>query len=286
MLFRSVSFNAVRAPMNVHVISVSSPVGAPIPTFQYSLTSTGARDPIAPPYVTGVPDLATTATPSSPPGTYPIVATQGTLTAEHYYFVFINGTLTVTSPSSYIITTTPTSLTIPRGSTRQLTVTVTQVNNYAGSVTMGCSGLPAGVTCSFSPSTITIPLPPPNGQQTPPIQGTLTITANGSTASVAPLDIFRRGAPLAAGFFFLPAALGGLVLLVGRRRFLKSARARNGLALAMLVCILSAITACGGSAKGSQATPGTSTIQITGAGTASDGASDLNQSVSLSLVVQ
>ncbi len=282
----TVSFNAVRAPMNVHVISVSSPVGAPIPTFQYSLTSTGARDPIAPPYVTGVPDLATTATQSSPPGTYPIVATQGTLTAEHYYFVFINGTLTVTSPSSYIITTTPTSLTIPRGSTRQLTVTVTQVNNYAGSVTMGCSGLPAGVTCSFSPSTITIPLPPPNGQQTPPIQGTLTITANGSTASVAPLDIFRRGAPLAAGFFFLPAALGGLVLLVGRRRFLKRARARNGLALAMLVCILSAITACGGSAKGSQATPGTSTIQITGAGTASDGASDLNQSVSLSLVVQ
>jgi len=58
------------------------------------------------------------------------------------------------------------------------------------------------------------------------------------------------------------------------------------LALAVLVCLLGAITACGGSAKGSQAAPGTSTIQITGTGTPSDGASDLNQSVSLSVIVQ
>lgn len=283
----TVSFNAVRAPLNVYASNTSRPVGAPNPTFLYSLTDNGG-DPIAPPYVTGTPDLTTTATQSSPPGIYPIVATQGTLTAEHYYFVFNNdANLTVTSASSYIITTTPTSLTIPRGSTRQLTVTVTQVNNYAGSVTLGCSGLPPGVSCSFSPATMNIPLPPPNGTQTPPLQGTLTITANGGTASATPLDIFRKGTPLAACFLVVPAGLGGLLLLVSRRRFLKSLRVQSGLALALLLCTLGAITACGGgSTNTSTATPGTTTIQITGAGTPSDGAADLNQSVSLSVTVQ
>lgn len=282
----TVSFNAVRAAMTVHVTSTSRPVGAPNPTFLYSLTDNG-EDPIAPPFVTGTPDIATTATQSSPPGTYPIVVTQGTLAAEHYYFVFANGALTVTSPASYIITTTPASLTIPRGSTRQLTVTVTQVNNYSGSVTLGCSGLPAGITCSFSPAIITIPPPPTNGQQTGPIQGTLTITANGSTASAAPLDVLGKGTQLAAGFFFIPAGLGGLVLLAGRRRFLKNLRARSGLALAVLLCILGALAACGGGgSNANKAAPGTTVIQVTGAGTPTDGASDLNQSVSLSLIVQ
>ena len=282
----TVSFNAVQAPLNVFVSSESRPVGAPNPTLQYSI-QTPPTDPISPPYITGTPDLSTTATQSSPPGTYPIVGTQGTLTAEHYYFVFVNGALTVTSASSYIITTTPTSLTVPRGATRQLTVTVTPVNDYSGSVTLGCDGLPPGVSCSFSPAAITIPAPTGNGQLTQPIQGTLTITANGNTASAEPLDIFRRSTPLAAGFFFLPAGLGGLILLLGRRRFLKSVHARNGLALTVLFCTLGALAACGGGgSNANNATPGTTTIQVTGAGTPSDGAADLNQSVSLSLIVQ
>lgn len=283
----TVSFNIVRAPLNVYVLSMSRPVGASNPTFQYSL-QTGLEDPLVPPYVTGAPDLSTTATESSPPGQYTIVATQGTLAAEHYYFVFNNGTLTVTSASSYIITTTPTSLTIPRGSTRQLTVTVTQVNNYSGSVTLGCNGLPPGITCSFSPATINIPPPPGNGQETQPIQGTLTITANGSTASVQPHDLSNDDRPLAAGFLLLPAGLGGLVLLLGRRRVLKSARVQSALAFAVVLCTLGALTACGGgsSTKGNEATPGTTVIQVTGTGTPSDGASDLNQTTSLSLIVQ
>jgi hypothetical protein len=287
----TVSFNTVRSPLNVYVSSVSRPVNASNPTFQYALQSQGIIDPIAPPYVTGAPDVETSATQSSPPGTYPIVATVGTLTAEHYYFVFNNGTLTVTSPSSFILTTTPTSLTIPRGSTRQLTVTVSQVNNYSGSVAMGCSGLPAGVTCSFSPTTITIAPQSGDGAVTPPIQGTLTITANGSTASMEPIKPFGRRAPVMAGFFILPAGFAGLVLLAGGRRFRKNVRARSGLLLAVLACVLSVLTACGGAGAGSggsggEAVPGTTMIQITGTGSASDGASNLNQSASLSLTVQ
>jgi hypothetical protein len=267
---------------------VSRSVGSPNPTFLYTFPP-APSDPIAPPYVTGVPDVETTATQSSPPGTYPIVATIGTLTSEHYYFVFNNGTLTVTSPSSYIITTTPTSLTLPRGSTRQLTVTVSQVNNYAGSVTLGCGGLPTGITCSFSPATIVIPPQSGDGNVVAPIQGTLTITATGSTASVSPITPFGGGTPVLAGFFILPAGFAGWLLLGGTRRLRKNFPARSGLLLAALACVLGVLTACGSAGSGSgsgEAVAGTTMIQITGTGTASDGASNLNQTVSLSLVVQ
>jgi hypothetical protein len=51
---------------------------------------------------TGAPLLTTTATQSSPVGSYPITITQETLAAPNYNFVFVNGTLTVTGESQTI----------------------------------------------------------------------------------------------------------------------------------------------------------------------------------------
>jgi hypothetical protein len=45
--------------------------------------------------LSGVPSLTTTANASSPPGSYPIIAAAGTLSAANYGFVFVNGVLTV-----------------------------------------------------------------------------------------------------------------------------------------------------------------------------------------------
>jgi hypothetical protein len=45
--------------------------------------------------VSGAASLTTKATSTSPAGTYPIVAAQGTLAAANYTFTFVNGTLTV-----------------------------------------------------------------------------------------------------------------------------------------------------------------------------------------------
>jgi MBG domain (YGX type)/Chitobiase/beta-hexosaminidase C-terminal domain/Bacterial Ig-like domain (group 3) len=55
--------------------------------------------------VTGKASYSTTATASSPPGTYPITPAKGTLTAANYSFAFKKGTLTVKSKGT---TTTPT----------------------------------------------------------------------------------------------------------------------------------------------------------------------------------
>lgn len=51
----------------------------------------------------GSPALTTSATPTSPPGSYSIVVAQGTLSAQNYNFTFINGTLTVTPSSLFNI---------------------------------------------------------------------------------------------------------------------------------------------------------------------------------------
>ena len=49
-----------------------------------------------PSVVTGAPVLSTTATSSSPPGTYPIFVSQGSLAAANYDFEpIVNGVLTV-----------------------------------------------------------------------------------------------------------------------------------------------------------------------------------------------
>src|SRR6202041_2665680 len=45
--------------------------------------------------LSGAPSLSTTATASSPLGTYPITAALGTLSAANYTFTFVNGTLTI-----------------------------------------------------------------------------------------------------------------------------------------------------------------------------------------------
>ena len=50
--------------------------------------------------LTGFPSLTTTATASSPAGTYPIAAGAGTLAAANYSFAFVNGTLTLTAQSA------------------------------------------------------------------------------------------------------------------------------------------------------------------------------------------
>jgi hypothetical protein len=49
--------------------------------------------------LSGGPSLATTATQSSPVGSYPITITQNTLTAADYTFSFVNGTLIITEPA-------------------------------------------------------------------------------------------------------------------------------------------------------------------------------------------
>ncbi len=80
-------------PNNQSIVS-----GSVLPSL--SATITGFVNGDTQTVVTGQPTLTTTATSSSPAGSYPIVATVGTLAAANYSFAFGAGTLTITPAAS------------------------------------------------------------------------------------------------------------------------------------------------------------------------------------------
>jgi hypothetical protein len=81
-------------------------------------------------------------------GTYPITVTgnSGTLTAT------TSIALTVTGIGSFSLSASPASLTLAQGASATDTIAVTDVSPFAGSVSFAASGLPAGVTATFSPA--------------------------------------------------------------------------------------------------------------------------------------
>ena len=103
------------------------------------------------------------------PGSYSFQAqaTSGSLTR--------NTTLSLTVPApDFTITCTPASLLVPQTGSAFSTCTVTSLFGFASTINFGCPGAPAGVTCSFTPSSAT-----------PPAGGSVTTTLTASAASTA-----------------------------------------------------------------------------------------------------
>ena len=75
----------------------------------------------------------------------------------------------IQSITDFSISASPASNTISRGSSGTHTITVTPEGGLTGNVSLTCSGLPGGTTCSISPSTLTL-----DGSN--PVQSTATIT--------------------------------------------------------------------------------------------------------------
>jgi uncharacterized repeat protein (TIGR01451 family) len=92
--------------------------------------------------VTGSPALNTTATPSSPVGTYPITVSQGTLAASNYEFTaFVSGTLTVSPVSGNPPQiTSADAASVPENSTAVMTVTATDPDLPPQTLTFSITG--------------------------------------------------------------------------------------------------------------------------------------------------
>jgi hypothetical protein len=90
----SVTLTVRKATLTVSATNVTRPFGAANPTLTYSLSGFVNHDYAS--VVSGTATLTTSATASSPPGTYAIVAAAGTLSAANYTFTMHHGTLTVT----------------------------------------------------------------------------------------------------------------------------------------------------------------------------------------------
>ena len=109
-------------------------------------------------------------TASTGTATVTIKGTSGSLTAT------TTVALTVNPAPSFTIGASPTSLTITQSSSGKSTITITSQNNFSTATTLSATGLPKGVTASFSPSSVT---PKANASAT----STLTLTASSSATT-------------------------------------------------------------------------------------------------------
>ena len=136
--------------------------------------------------------LSITAAANTPTGAYIVTITgTGTTTGPHSTQVAVN---VIPSTPDFTITVTPTSLTVPRGTSGAATVTVTGIG-ASSSVSLSASGNPSKTSISFAPnpvtaatggasSTMTVTSQPrgPKGTYTVTIQGT-----NGASTHVTQL---------------------------------------------------------------------------------------------------
>jgi hypothetical protein len=131
----------LKAVLLVTANSLTKAINQPNPTLAYTITGFVNGDTQAS-ATTGAPSLTTTATQSSPAGSYPITITQSTLAAPNYNFTFVNGTLTVVGNSqtitfpalaNVVYNSTPIPLSATASSNLPVTYSVTGPATLSGS---------------------------------------------------------------------------------------------------------------------------------------------------------
>jgi hypothetical protein len=170
----------------------------------------------------------------------------------------------------------PASLTIASGSSGTLTITVTPMGGYTGTVTFSCGTLPTDVTCTFVPPSLTLTA------GSGPVSDTLTIhTALTQSATLLrPSPIGTSGIYLGM-FLWLPGSLLSLCGIFRRKRKLFNVRSLSILAIVSLgLPGMVTLTSCGG-APSPNAKAGTYAIPVTL--TLAGGAT---QTVSATIIVQ
>jgi hypothetical protein len=122
----------------------------------------------------------------------------------------------------YTVTAAPASLTVTRGSNGTSTITLNSLNGFNSATTLSASGLPSGVTASFSTNPVT---PPANGSATSTLTlaasstattGTATVTVTGTSGSLThSTNITLTISPAATPNFTIGASPASLTVTQG-----------------------------------------------------------------------
>lgn len=112
----------------------------------------GATASFAPTSITtsGTTVLTVTTAATTPLGSYPLTVTGSDGTVGHNSTI----TLNVANPD-FSLSATPASQTALQGQSVNYTVGLTPLNQFAGTVSLAVSGLPAGATATFTPASLT-----------------------------------------------------------------------------------------------------------------------------------
>jgi hypothetical protein len=165
------------------------------------------------------------------------------------------------NPANFTIAISPSALTVDYGSSGSVIVSITPEYAYSAQTSFACSGLPAGASCTFSPSTVT-----PTGSAVSTT--TLTVTAPATSAAI-PLSTN----PLLPGATIAAAAL----CMLG---FRKRRRLQMLLMLMVGVAGLSMMTGCFNGSSSPPPAITTSTVTVTAT------SASISNSATFSLTVQ
>jgi len=193
-------------------------------------------------------------------------------------FAASNSTIVTVSEPDYSLTANASSLTVTPGSSGNVSLTVTPVGGYNGTVAMSCTTLLAGVSCTFTPASYSL-----NGSNTV-LTGTVAIAASSSAAAVYPRFGQDDSHVVESVLSWLPG--GAVILLIAfeRRRLMRNPRTRQLFLLLMLLCAAAGLSACGGGGGGGGTTtqPVTGTVTVTAAGSSGN----VSQALQLTVTVQ
>ncbi|MDP9050502.1 MAG: TIGR03118 family protein [Acidobacteriota bacterium] len=181
-----------------------------------------------------------------------IYFTAGLAQETHGLFASISNSTTATAPPTFNVSASSQVVTVGVGASATLTLSVAPSNSFAGAVTLACSGLPTGTTCSFSPASLTV-------SATAPATTTLTLQTSAGTKGYVKtaLNSPNRGPWSVSLGLLLP--FGSLLALRRSKRF---AHLRILGVLAVLLASSALFVGCGGSST--PATPlGTSNVTVT-----------------------
>lgn len=155
-----------------------------------------------------------------------------------------------TGTGDFAITAASTNVSVNNGQTASVQVSLTGMNGFNGAVSLACSGLPTGASCSFSPATVSL-----SGTTATAVTVAIATAATPAPTPTPYNALLRGHGVILAGMLPL-----GLLGLAGFRKRLT--RVRGTLLLLLLgVLTIGGVAGCGGmkSAGPGSTTPGTPT---------------------------
>jgi large repetitive protein len=240
-------------PQTILIAVVEGSTG-PTPTGTVSFASAGTIIGSATLDSSGVATLV----PNLPTGNYLIVAGYA---GDSLHSPSTSAPVSITgAPAGFSLTVAPATVSLKTSQNETLTVSLVSQGGFTDTIGLGCGSLPAGVTCTFSPTSVNLAA---NATAT----AQLSIDTNSPIGGGATAMNHRNtpGVSLAGLFLPLSAFFGWLFWRLRKRTF--------SVLTMILVLALSAgallATGCSGYSS-STAAPGTYVIQVTGTGTSSD----------------
>jgi hypothetical protein len=167
---------------------------------------------------------ASNATPAGAGDPNTLYIAAGLANEAHGLFAAIANSTTSTAAATFGFSASTSTATVTAGASTQATLGIVPTNNFSGTVNLSCSG-PTGVTCTFSPSTVSVS---PTASSTSMV--TIQTTA-GSSARLQPNGLGAKDAASILAAMLLPF---GSILAFSRKRASK----RNALHLLGLFVLL------------------------------------------------